>query len=117
MPAFADRVQETATATIGAGNATLAGAVANYQSCNSAFGLNKSFVYTIQLTTQWEVGLGHLSSSTTLVRDKVLSSSTGSLVTFSAGTATIFADFSARDAATGTLGRRLGQLRSLTMPT
>lgn len=80
-----DLVRET-TATTGTGNITLAGAVTGYQTFNTAFSTNKWFWYGIRLGTEWEVGLGYLSASTTLVRYKVLgSSNSNALVNFSAG--------------------------------
>lgn len=72
------------------------------QSLNSAVGTNVSFTYTIQLQSgsEWEVGIGYLSASTTLVRDTVTASSnSGSVVTFSAGTKDVWIDFGAWQAA------------------
>lgn len=94
---FFDRVQET-TSSPGTGNVSLAGAVSQYVTFNSTFGLNNQFYYTIADTsgTNWEVGEGHLSASTTLVRDNVLASSnSGSLVNFSSGTQAVWNDISA----------------------
>lgn len=97
---FKDRVLETSTTT-GTGNFTLSGAVTGYQTFNSAFGTASlpAFYYCIIAvdaagtpTGDWEVGQGHLSASTTLVRDSVLASSTGSAINFSAGTKNVFAD-------------------------
>lgn len=90
--ASADRVKETTTTT-GTGNITLAGAVSQYVSFNTAFGTNKYFFYTIagQTGSEWEVGEGYLSGSTTLVRgDIYASSNAGALVNFSAGTKDVF---------------------------
>lgn len=92
MGIFADRVKETSTST-GTGNFTLAGAVSQFQSFNSAFGTNVEFYYAIvgQTGTEWEVGEGYLSGSTTLVRDVVYSSSnSNAAVNFSAGTKDVF---------------------------
>lgn len=94
---FADRVKETTTTT-GTGNITTAGAVTGYQSFNNAFGTGVTFEYTIEAvdgsgvpTGDWEVGEGHLSGSTTLVRDTVYTSSnSNALVNFSAGTKNVF---------------------------
>lgn len=89
---YKDRVKETASAP-GTGNVTLAGAVSQFQSFNSAFGTNVFFSYTIadQSGTNWECGIGYLSGSTTLVRDRVTASSNGgSTVNFSTGTQDVF---------------------------
>jgi hypothetical protein len=100
---YADRVQETTTTT-GTGNVTLAGVSdASYQSFNTAFGNGtsttaKRFRYVIVDATNfaWEAGIGYLSASTTLVRETVTSSSnSGALVSFAAGTKTVFNDFTA----------------------
>jgi glucose dehydrogenase len=89
---FADRVKETTTTT-GTGNITLAGAVAQFISFNTAFGVGPSFDYAIvgQSGTEWEVGEGVLSGSTTLVRTTVrASSNSNAAVSFSAGTKDVF---------------------------
>lgn len=92
--AIADRVRETSTST-GSGNLTLAGAVGNHQTFNSAFGTGVKFYYVIinRDASEWETGIGHLSASTTLVRDKVLTSTNANAaVSFSAGTKDVFCD-------------------------
>ena len=97
MPYIADRVKETSTTT-GSGNLTLAGAVSQFQSFNTAFGTARPFYYAIegQTGTEWEVGVGSLSDSTTLVRETILgSSNSGTVVTLSAGTKNVFADMPA----------------------
>ena len=87
-----DRVQETSTTT-GTGTFTLAGAVSGFQSF-SAIGNANTTYYTIVGGTQWEVGLGtYTSSGTTLSRDTVLSSSTGSKIDFAAGTKNVFVTY------------------------
>lgn len=87
---FADRVKETSTTT-GTGNLTLAGAVSAFETFNTAFTVGPSFYYTIVGGTEWEVGIGHLSGSTTLVRDTVLeSTNSDALVNLSAGTKNVF---------------------------
>lgn len=65
-----DRVKETSVTT-GTGNITLAGAVSQFITFNTAFGLNKRFQYAIYGTTgtEWESGIGYLSGTTTLVRE------------------------------------------------
>jgi len=89
-----DRVQETSTTT-GTGTITLAGAVSGFQSF-SAIGNANTTYYAIVGGTQWEVGLGtYTSSGTTLSRDTVLASSTGSKISFSAGTKNVFVTYPA----------------------
>ena len=89
---LADRVQETTTTT-GTGSVTLLGAVTGFQSFAVVGNGNTTF-YTIadQGGANWEVGIGTYSTTgPTLARTTVLSSSNGgSLVTFTAGTKTVF---------------------------
>ena len=90
---IADRVRETSTTT-GTGNFTLLGAVnTDHVSFNTAVTVGPSFYYEIILTGggEWEIGIGHLSNSTTLVRDTVKrSTNSNNLVNFSAGTKDVF---------------------------
>ena len=91
-----DRVKETTT-TAGTGTVTLLGASTGFQSF-SAIGNGNSTYYTIagQTGSEWEVGIGtYTSSGTTLSRDTVLASSTGSKVSFSAGTKDVFVTYPA----------------------
>jgi len=85
----ADRVQET-TNSPGTGTATLLGAVSGYQSFSTGIGANNTTFYVIadQLGTNWEVGLGALNATgTVLTRTTVYSSSNGgSTVNFATGT-------------------------------
>lgn len=102
MPAFADRVLETATTT-GVSDFTTAGARTGYETFNTAFGTNMPFYYAIIAvdgsdvpTGQWEVGVGYLSASTTLVRETVMqSSSSDAAVDFAAGTKLLFSNLPA----------------------
>lgn len=86
-----DRVKDTTTTT-GTGAITLSGsAPTGFQTFNAAFSTNVEFYYTIVGGAEWEIGIGYLSASTTLVRAKVLSSSNaGALVNFSAGSKDVF---------------------------
>lgn len=92
-----DRVKETTTTT-GTGDITLAGAVTQFRSFSSVFasgavGTYDPIYYAVvgQSGSEWEVGKGHLSGATTLVRDTVFSSSNANaLVNFSAGTKDVF---------------------------
>ena len=92
-----DRVQETSTTT-GTGTITLAGAVSGFQSF-SAIGNANTTYYAIVGGTQWEVGLGtYTLSGTTLSRDTVLASSTGSKLDLAAGTKNVFVTYPAAEA-------------------
>jgi hypothetical protein len=94
-----DRVQETSTTT-GTGTFTLAGAVSGFQSF-SIVGTGNTTYYAIVGGTQWEVGLGtYTSSGTILSRDTVLSSSTGSIIDFAAGTKSVFVTYPASKSVT-----------------
>jgi hypothetical protein len=89
-----DRVKET-TSTTGTGTVTLDGAVTGFQSF-SAVGDGNTTYYAITdvATGDWEVGIGtYTSSGTTLSRDTVLSSSTGSLISFGAGSKDVFVTY------------------------
>ncbi len=88
---YADRVKDTTTTT-GTGNVTLSGTPpTGYQAFATPFAVNDPIEYTIAGGAEWEVGIGYLSGSTTLVRDRVLrSSNSDALVNFSAGTKDVF---------------------------
>ena len=91
---YAPRVRETTTTT-GTGNVALGGAVVGFQSFNSAFGTSATtnlFIYVlVDSTNQWEVGEGHLSASTTLVRDTVIASTnSNAAINIAAGTTQVF---------------------------
>lgn len=91
MGIFRDRVKDTTTST-GTGNLTLSGtAPTGFQTFNAAFGTNVLFYYCIAGGSEWEVGEGYLSASTTMVRSDVLASSnSGNAVNFSAGSKDVF---------------------------
>lgn len=95
MPAPGDLIHQQSTST-GTGNITLS-AVNGKRSFNDEFGTGgtNKFDYFIsnQAAAEWERGTGHLSASTTLVRDTVLASSNANAaVSFSAGTKDIAND-------------------------
>ena len=95
----ADRVKDTTTST-STGAVTLSGTPPNgFQSFNSGIGDGNSCYYTIadQSGTNWEVGIGtYTNSSTSLSRTTVLASSNaGSLVNFTAGTKDVFVTYPA----------------------
>lgn len=91
MPTVVDRVRDT-TSTTGTGSITLSDVPpTGFQSFNSGVGVGNPFFYAIVGGTEWEVGRGVLSASTTLVRDQILGSSNGgSVVNFSAGVKEVF---------------------------
>lgn len=97
-----DRVQETSTTT-GTGTITLGGAVTGFQSF-SVIGNGNTTYYTIAAGSEWEVGIGtYTLSGTTLSRDVVLdSSSSGSKVSFSAGTKNVYVSYPAGRASMST---------------
>ena len=88
-----DRVQETSTTT-GTGTFTLAGAVSGFQTFSSAIGNGNTTYYAIVGGTEWEVGLGTVAAGT-LARTTLIASSTGSAVSFSAGTKNVFCTYPA----------------------
>ena len=99
---LADRVKETTTST-GTTAVTLLGAATGFQAFSAGIGNANTTYYTIQGTTEWEVGFGTYTQSTTsLSRDTVLASSnSGSLVNFSAGTKDVWCDYPAKRAVIG----------------
>ena len=86
-----DRVRENSTTT-GTGSLTLSGAVTGFQTFSTAIGNGNTTYYAIVSGSEWEVGLGTVSAGA-LSRDTVLSSSTGSKVSFSAGTKDVFCTY------------------------
>lgn len=96
---YFDRTKETSTTT-GTGSLTLLGAVSQFNSFSTGFANNELFGYVVegQSGTEWETGIGYLSSSTVLVRSIVKNSSNaGALVSFSAGTKNVFNDLIASE--------------------
>lgn len=74
---ISDRVRETSSTT-GTGSVVLNGAYGAFQTFNTGIGNGNTTYYTIESTTQWEVGQGVYDSSTnSLSRDIVFDSSTG----------------------------------------
>lgn len=90
-----DRVLETTTSTTSP--FTLAGAVAGYRAFSAvATADGDTFYYAIHAGTEWEVGLGTRASATTFTRTTFIASSTGSAMTFAAGTKEVWMDIPAR---------------------
>ncbi len=94
---LANRVRETTTTT-GTGNITTAGAETGFRTFNTAFGTVRRFYYFVEDAngTAWESGIGYLSASTTLVREKVLDNSSGgtTAITLTSGTHNIYCSVS-----------------------
>jgi len=88
-----DRVKETTTTT-GTGTLTLGGAVTGFETFGAGVGNSNTTYYAVTLpgSSEFEVGLGTLSSdSSTIARTTVISSSNSdNAVNFSSGTKTIF---------------------------
>jgi cold shock CspA family protein len=116
---FHDRIKETSTST-GTGNFTLAGAVSQHVTFSSRYSLTDIFYYAITLQggTEWEVGQGYLSASSTLVRGIVYeSSNSDTFVSFSSGTKDVFITFSAIKASvTPTRGQVIAVSTGQAMP-
>jgi hypothetical protein len=93
-----DRVKDTTTST-GSGNLTLTNsAPTGFQTFNAAFGTNVPFYYCVTGGSEWEIGEGYLSASTTLVRSTVMASSnSNAAVNFSAGTKDVFCTLPAEE--------------------
>jgi hypothetical protein len=96
LSTYADRVLETSTTT-GTGDITLAGAITGYRTFNTGVGTLVMTDYAIVAvdgsgvpTGEWEIGIGHLSGTTTLVRHVPLDGSAALPVNFSAGTKRVF---------------------------
>jgi hypothetical protein len=93
MPRFADRVKDTTTTT-GTGALTLAGAPPT-GFVSFATGIGSSGAIEVEFVVDdgagnWEHSLGTFNGTTGLTRDTVIASSTGSLVSFAAGTKTVY---------------------------
>ena len=74
---LSDRVKETSTTT-GTGSVTLNGALGAFQTFNDGIGDGNTTYYAIENNNRWEVGRGvYTSSSNSLSRDVVFSSSSG----------------------------------------
>lgn len=92
---LANRIQESTTTT-GTGTLTLNGAENGFRSFISGIGNNNKTFYVIEHGSEWEVGIGTVIGST-LTRDTVLeSSNSNNLVSFTAGTKTVFNDVPAQ---------------------
>lgn len=89
---YADRVKETTTTT-GTGTIDLAGAATGFITFVAGVGDGATVYYTIEGTSEWEVGIGTITDAATdtLSRDQVLASSnSNALVNFGAGTKNVY---------------------------
>jgi hypothetical protein len=115
---FADRVKETSTTT-GTGTLDLAGAATGYRTFVAGIGTTNTCPYVIEDAngTAWECGIGTVTDATpdTLARTTLLSSSTGSAISLSAGTHTVFCDWPAGRAQQATLEHVAGTDADTTM--
>ena len=84
-----DRVKETST-TSGTGNITLAGAEQGFVTFNSGIAVPNTTYYAIYETgtSNFEVGVGTLSGTTTLERTTVITNSLGTTAKINFGAAT-----------------------------
>lgn len=95
---LADRVFET-TATTGTGTVNLAGSLTGFQTFIAGVGTGKKVPYQIDDGTNWEVGVGTVTSGSpdTLSRTTILASSNANAaVNFGAGTKNVRLGFLAR---------------------
>lgn len=112
-------VKDTSS-TGGTGNLTLSGsATAPYRTFNAAFGTGVYFPYAIKNSSDWEEGWGHLSASTTFVRDIVTdSSNAGAAVNWPASAIDIYcaAPTAAQLQDIPTIGQALAVSYGMAMP-
>ena len=100
MPSHVSNLVEETSTTTGTGNLTTSSVNGRvtFSTAYSTGSTTNVFYYFIanESAAEWEIGLGHMSASTTLVRDTVmLSSNSNAAVNFSAGTKRICNDFPA----------------------
>ena len=88
-----DRVKQTST-TVGTISMVVDGSLTGFVTFTAGIGDTNTTYYTIvgeDVASEWEVGIGtYTSSGTSLSRDTIINSSTGSKVDFSAGTKVVF---------------------------
>jgi hypothetical protein len=118
---LADRVKETTTTT-GTSDFALSGAVSGFQTFSAGVGNSNTTYYAVALGSDWEIGLGTLSSDgLTLARTTVLqSSNSDTKVSFAAGSKDVFVTYPADKAvltdATQTLTNKTLTSPTLTTP-
>ena len=96
-----DRVKATST-TDGLISMVVSGALSGFVTFNAGIGNTNTTYYTIvgeDVSSEWEVGIGtYTNGTTTLSRTTIINSSTGSKVSFSAGTKVVFCTLPAEKA-------------------
>lgn len=94
----ADRVKETTTTT-GTGTYSLAGAAAGFRTFVAGVGTTNRCTYCVENGTDWEINEGVVTDAApdTLTRARLLASSTGSAISWGAGTKNVFAVYAAAD--------------------
>jgi hypothetical protein len=114
---LADRVKETTTTT-GTTDFVLGGAVSGFQTFSAGVGNSNTTYYSVSLGSDWEVGLGTLSSDgLTLARTTVLqSSNSDAKVVFAAGSKDVFVTYPADKAVLSDATQTLTN-KTLTSPT
>lgn len=93
---YHDRVKEIST-SIGPNNIRLGGTISMFVKFSSRFNVSDRFEYAIvsRIYDEWEVGIGYLSSPTSLVRETVLESSANDgFVSFSEGIKDVYNNIS-----------------------
>jgi len=87
----ADRIKETSTTT-GTGTYSLDGAVTGFRTFVTGIGTANRCMYIAENGTDWELNEGVVTDATpdTLTRDRFMLSSTGSAISWAAGTRTLF---------------------------
>tara|TARA_Y100001937_G_scaffold84220_1_gene113962 strand:- start:3364 stop:4545 length:1182 start_codon:yes stop_codon:yes gene_type:complete len=89
----ADRVKETSSTT-GTGNFTLGGAATGFRTFADGVGVSNTCYYVITDDNSYEVGLGTLNASATLVRTTVITSSnSNAAVDWGAGAKDVFTTY------------------------
>lgn len=96
--AHADRVKETTTTT-GLGTYNLDGAAAGFRTFVAGYGTGNRCTYCVENGTDWEINEGVITDAApdTLTRARLLASSTGSAINWSAGTKNVFGVYAAAD--------------------
>ena len=96
-----DRVKQTST-TAGTISMVVDGTLGGFVTFNSGIGTTNTTYYTIvgeDYPAEWEVGIGvYTHGTTTLSRDTIINSNTGSKVDFTAGTKVVFCTLPAEKA-------------------
>ena len=99
-----NNVQEI-TSSSGVGDVTLGGSSENGRTFSSQYALNSPIDYFIDNGTgEFESGVGHLSSSTVLVRDLPLDGSSSLPVNFSAGDKQVFVGVGVQNSTASSVG-------------